>query len=71
MKLTAPDMLKEKLIDGIIEEPLGGAHYEPEVAFRNVKSTILSNIKSLKKFNGKELMEQRQEKFINMGKFKG
>lgn len=71
MKLTAPDMLKEKLIDGIIEEPLGGAHYEPEVAFQNVKSTILSNIKSLKKFNGKELMEQRQEKFINMGKFKG
>lgn len=38
MKLTAPDMLKEKLIDGIIEEPLGGAHYEPEVAFQNVKA---------------------------------
>ncbi|AQX06946.1 acetyl-CoA carboxylase carboxyltransferase subunit alpha [Elizabethkingia meningoseptica] len=71
MKLTAPDMLKEGLIDGIIEEPLGGAHYEPEVAYQNVKSTILSNVKSLKKFNGKELMEQRQEKFINMGKFKG
>jgi len=71
MKLTAPDMLKEGLIDGIIEEPLGGAHYEPEVAYQNVKSTILRNVKSLKKFNGKELMEQRQEKFINMGKFKG
>lgn len=71
MKLTADDMLKEKLIDGIIEEPLGGAHYDPEKAFENVKSTILSNIKTLKKFSDKELVEQRQEKFINMGEFKG
>ncbi|NAW51248.1 acetyl-CoA carboxylase carboxyltransferase subunit alpha [Elizabethkingia argentiflava] len=71
MKLTAPDMLKEKLIDGIIEEPLGGAHYDPEIAFQNVKNTIQNNLKSLRKFSGKELMKQRQDKFINMGKFKG
>lgn len=71
LKLTPKDMLKNKLIDGIIEEPLGGAQYEPEVAYENVKTSILHNIKAFSKFSGKELMEQRQEKFIAMGEFKG
>lgn len=71
MKLTAPDMLKEKLIDGIIDEPLGGAHYDPKVVFENVKNTLIKNIKAYKAFSGEELSSQRQEKFINMGKYKG
>lgn len=71
LKLTPQDMLKEKLIDGVIEEPLGGAHYDPEAAYQNVKKTILSNIKSLKNFNKEELMHHRQEKFIEMGRFTG
>ena len=71
LKLTPEDMQREKFIDGIIEEPLGGAHYDPESAFQNVKKTILSNIKSLKNFTGEELMKHRQEKFIAMGKFIG
>ena len=71
LKLTPQDMLKEKLIDGVIEEPLGGAHYDPEEAYQNVKKTILSNIKSLKNFNKEELMHHRQEKFIVMGRFTG
>lgn len=71
LKLTPKDMLKYKLIDGIIEEPLGGAHYEPNVAYKNLKESILQNIKAFSKFSGKELEEQRQEKFIAMGEFKG
>ena len=71
LKLTPEDMLREKFIDGIIEEPLGGAHYDPEKAYENVKKTILSNIKSLKNFTGEELMKHRQEKFIAMGRFVG
>jgi len=70
MKLTAEDMLKENLIDGIISEPLGGAHYDPDETFQNVKETILLNLKSLKKSSGKNITEQRQSKFISMGKFK-
>lgn len=70
LKLTPQDMLKEKFIDGIIEEPLGGAHYDKEAAFQNVKNTILNNIKVFKKFTDKELVEQRQDKFIAMGQFK-
>ncbi len=70
LKLTPNDMLQNKLIDGIIEEPLGGAHYDPETAYKNLKSSILKNIKAFEKFNGKELTEQRQEKFIAMGEWK-
>ncbi len=71
LKLTPQDMLKEKIIDGIIEEPLGGAHYDPQVAYNNVKKNILTNIKSLKNFTGDELVNHRQEKFIAMGRFVG
>lgn len=71
MKLTAEDMLKERIIDGIIEEPLGGAHYDPVATFENVKNTIVKNIKAYKGFTGEELSSQRQEKFIAMGQYKG
>ncbi len=71
LKLTPNDMLKNKLIDGIIEEPLGGAQYDPEIAYQNVKQSILHNIKAFSKFTSKELVDQRQDKFIAMGEFKG
>ena len=71
LKLTPSDMLREEFIDGIIEEPLGGAHYDPETTFQNVKKTILNNVKAFQKFTGKELITQRQDKFIAMGQFKG
>lgn len=71
LKLTPEDMLKEKLIDGIIEEPLGGAHYDPETAYHNIKKTVLNNLKALKSFTGEELINQRQDKFIAMGQFTG
>jgi len=70
MKLTAEDMLREKLIDGIINEPLGGAHYNPDETFQNAKETIITNLKYLKKSSGKTLTEQRRSKFVAMGKFK-
>ena len=71
LKLTPNDMLKNKIIDGIIEEPLGGAHYNPAVAFENLKASILQNIESFSSFTKEELVKQRQDKFIAMGQFKG
>lgn len=71
LKLTPNDMLQNELIDGIIEEPLGGAHYDPSVAYQNLKASILQNINAFKKFSKDEIMTQRQEKFIAMGRFKG
>lgn len=71
LKLTPKDMLRNKLIDGIIEEPLGGAHYDPGIIYKNLKNSILKNIKAFSKFSEKELMEQRQDKFVEMGQWRG
>lgn len=71
LKLTPKDMLKQKLIDGIVPEPLGGAHYDPELAYKNVKDSILKNIANFKNMTPEQLVRQRQDKFIAMGEFKG
>ena len=70
LKLTAEDMKKQKLIDGIIKEPLGGAHYDRETAFKEVEKTILKAYKELKVLSTKELVKQRMAKYCNMGEFK-
>jgi acetyl-CoA carboxylase carboxyl transferase subunit alpha len=71
LKLTASDMKKQKLIDGIIKEPLGGAHYDRETAFKEVEKTILKAYNELKDLSTKELVKQRMDKYCNMGVFKG
>ena len=71
LKLTAIDMKKQKLIDGIIKEPLGGAHFDRESAFKEVEKTILKVYKELKELSHKELVKQRMNKYVNMGVFKG
>jgi acetyl-CoA carboxylase carboxyl transferase subunit alpha len=71
LKLTAIDMKKQKLIDGIIKEPLGGAHYDREKAYKEVKKTILKAFDELKDLPAKELVHLRMEKYANMGVFKG
>lgn len=67
LKLTADDMYSNKLIDGIIKEPLGGAHYKPEEAFKNVKAAIIKHLDSLDKLTPDKLVEKRIKKFSNMG----
>ncbi|MBM3920155.1 MAG: acetyl-CoA carboxylase carboxyltransferase subunit alpha [Sphingomonadales bacterium] len=67
LKLSAEDMLKNKLIDGIIQEPLGGAHHDPEMAYKNVKAAIVREMKALKALKTDELVKQRIEKFSAMG----
>lgn len=67
LSLTASDMLKHKLIDGIIEEPLGGAHTNPQKMYATLKKVILENIKKLEKIEPEKRIEQRIEKFCKMG----
>jgi len=67
--LTANDMLKHKLIDGIVEEPLGGAHTNPQKMYATLKKVILDNIKKLEKIDPEKRLEQRIEKFCKMGVF--
>lgn len=71
LKLTATDMKKAKLIDKIIKEPLGGAHYDREEAFASVQTEILKTFKVLDKLSPEELIEQRRQKFDEMGVFNG
>jgi acetyl-CoA carboxylase carboxyl transferase subunit alpha len=71
LKLTAEDMKKQKLIDGIIKEPLGGAHFDRETAFKEVEKTILKAFDELKGLSTKELVKQRMDKYSKMGEFKG
>lgn len=67
LKLTPKDMLKFKLIDGIIKEPVGGAHLHPEESFANVKAAIISNLKKLEKLDPEKRIQTRIRKFSKMG----
>ncbi|MDH3381301.1 MAG: acetyl-CoA carboxylase carboxyltransferase subunit alpha [Flavobacteriaceae bacterium] len=69
LKLTAIDMKKQKLIDGIIKEPIGGAHLDRENAYLEVEKTILKAYKELKKLSADKLVEKRMEKYSKMGEF--
>lgn len=71
MKMTPNDMLELKIIDGVIKEPLGGAHYNPAKAAESLKEQILKSYDELKRLSGAELKRQRQDKFIAMGEFSG
>ena len=70
LKLTSEDMFKNKLIDNIIKEPQGGAHYNPEEIYDRVKETIIRDIKSLTKIDPQKRIEKRIEKFCSMGVIK-
>ena len=67
LKLTGKDMLKQKLIDGIIKEPTGGAHAEPEKMAKKLKSEIKKHIKALEAIDVDKRISIRTEKFSNMG----
>jgi acetyl-CoA carboxylase carboxyl transferase subunit alpha len=69
LKLTPQDMLKNKLIDGIIKEPVGGAHREPQSAFENVKKEIIKQLDKLSKTRPDSLVKTRMDKFDSMGVF--
>jgi acetyl-CoA carboxylase carboxyl transferase subunit alpha len=67
LKLSADDMLSNGLIDGIIKEPLGGAHNDPEATYKTVRTEIRKMIKELKELNTEQLVNSRIDKFSNMG----
>lgn len=70
LKLTADDMKKNKLIDGIIKEPEGGAHTFPEEIFKTVKKEIIKHTIALEKKTSEKRIADRIEKFGQMGEVK-
>ena len=67
LKLTPRDMKDNKLIDKIIKEPIGGAHQNREKTFLNVKKEIMSSYFELKKKKLKDLLNDRTQRFTDMG----
>ena len=67
LKLTPEDMKKNKLIDKIIKEPLGGAHQNPEKIYTSLKKEILKTFFNLKKQSISKLLENRMSRFTEMG----
>jgi len=71
MKLTAKDLLELKVIDEIIEEPLGGAHRDRNLILKNVSECISKNLNSFKEMSPEEIFSQRKNKFLKIGRNKG
>ena len=68
MKITAQDLMELGVIDGIIKEPIGGAHRVPEEAVKRVGAKILAELEKLSKLDALALKERRREKFLNIGR---
>jgi len=69
LKLTAQDLLSFKIIDGIIPEPLGGAHRDPEETAKRISEYILTSIEELKTKTPGKLIEERYRRFRKIGSF--
>ncbi|HAS19098.1 MAG TPA: acetyl-CoA carboxylase carboxyl transferase subunit alpha [Flavobacteriaceae bacterium] len=69
LKLTSKDMLKLKLIDKIIKEPLGGAHYDREATYNAVRKELMVSLNKIQSLTPQKRIEQRREKFIAMGNY--
>jgi acetyl-CoA carboxylase carboxyl transferase subunit alpha len=67
LKLSSDDMLKMGLIDGIIKEPVGGAHHYPSEAYESLKAAIKKELKALLLLDKDTMVAQRIDKFSNMG----
>jgi acetyl-CoA carboxylase carboxyl transferase subunit alpha len=67
LKLTADDMMKNALVDGIIPEPLGGAHANQEEMFSILKKSVLENVEELDKQSPEQRIAARIAKFSSMG----
>ena len=71
MKLSAKDLLDLKVIDEIIPEPLGGAHRDRDLMLENLRTSITKNLDYFKELSSEEIMNERKNKFLKIGRNKG
>ncbi len=71
MKLSSKDLLELKVIDEIIPEPVGGAHRDRNLILSNVKESISKNLNLFKELSAEEILDQRKNKFLKIGRSKG
>jgi acetyl-CoA carboxylase carboxyl transferase subunit alpha len=68
LKITAADLLEREIIDGIVPEPLGGAHQDPDEAARLLDIALEAAFKDVAMFTAEERVQRRYDKFRNMGR---
>jgi len=71
MKLTAQDLLKLKIIDEIIPEPLGGAHRDPDSIAADIKHSLIKNLRNFENFSQEEIYDHRKARFLQIGRDQG
>lgn len=71
MKLSSKDLLRLDIIDEIIPEPTGGAHRDHDLILDNVKNSLVKNFQFFENMNEKEILDQRKNKFLSIGRAKG
>ena len=69
LKITGEDLLKLGIIDEVVKEPIGGAHYSAQEMSDNLKTALLNSLKEFEKMTSEELREHRYSKFRAMGVF--
>ena len=69
LKLTADDLLRLKLVDEIVPEPVGGAHFDPELAGASLQKALLRQLAELMKVRPEKLVKRRYEKYAAMGAY--
>ncbi|MDZ7771354.1 MAG: acetyl-CoA carboxylase carboxyltransferase subunit alpha [Balneolaceae bacterium] len=70
LKLTAADLEEMEVIDGIIKEPLGGAHRDPDAAAEAVRGQLVKSLKKMGRLKAETLVSRRIEKYSSMGEWK-
>jgi acetyl-CoA carboxylase carboxyl transferase subunit alpha len=69
LKLTADDLIRLGLVDEIIPEPLGGAHFDPEAAGESLRAALIKTVNELNKVRPEKLVKRRHDKYAAMGAF--
>ncbi len=69
LKLTAGDLLKSKLVDEIIPEPIGGAHLDPDATGEALREALIRHVNELRKVRPEKLVRRRADKFAAMGAY--
>ena len=71
MKLSSKDLLDLQIIDEVIPEPTGGAHRDKDLILDNVRNSIRKNLETFENMNKDEILMQRKDKFLSIGRNKG
>jgi len=69
LKLTADDLVRLGLVDEVIAEPMGGAHFDPEAAGEALRDALVKHVRDLGRLRGDRLIKKRHDKFAAMGAF--